>query len=132
MAIRGDDDYLGPGDDRSMLIARARSWADAIVANDTERIASFMIEDWVIISGSGISCREKFLSAVRAGALTHSAVEAVDEPRAKVYQDAAVLTMRATNTAHYGGERFEEDEWTTDVFLRRDGQWMSALSTKDL
>ncbi len=42
MAIRGDDDYLGPGDDRSMLIARARSWADAIVANDTERIASFI------------------------------------------------------------------------------------------
>ncbi len=27
MAIRGDDDYFGPGDDRSMLIARARSWA---------------------------------------------------------------------------------------------------------
>jgi hypothetical protein len=33
MAIRSDDDYLGPGDDRSMPIARARSWTDAIVAN---------------------------------------------------------------------------------------------------
>lgn len=70
----------------------------------------------------------KFLSAVPAGALTHSAMEAVDEPRAKAHQDTAVLTTRATNAAHYGGERFDADEWTTDVFLRRDGQWMCALT----
>lgn len=113
-----------PADDRALLIARARSWADAIVANDAERIAMFMTEDWVIVSGSGISPREDFLSAVRTGALTHSTMEAVDEPRVKVYEDTAVATMRATNTAHYAGERFDADEWTTDVFLRRDGQWM--------
>jgi hypothetical protein len=33
-----------------------------------------------------------------------------------------------TNTAHHLGRRFEADEWTTDVFVRRDGRWVCVLS----
>lgn len=37
------------------LLAVAAAWAQAIVANDTARIASFVTEDWVLVSGAGIS-----------------------------------------------------------------------------
>ncbi|MFI6008899.1 nuclear transport factor 2 family protein [Streptomyces sp. NPDC051243] len=122
-APRGPD---GAPHDR--LAALAHDWAAAMVSNDPARIAGFMAEDWVIVSESGISTREQFLAYVESGELTHSAFRLVGEPRIRVYGDSAVLTARVTNTAHYRGERFDADEWTTDVFVRRDDRWLCVLS----
>ncbi|MGI5430444.1 nuclear transport factor 2 family protein [Streptomyces sp. CA-179760] len=105
-----------------------QDWAAAIVANDPGRIAGFMADDWVIVSESGIDPKEKFLSLVESGALTHSAMDLRTRPRVRVHGDTAVVTGRVTNTAHYQGERYDADEWTTDVFVRRDGRWRCVLS----
>ncbi|MFE6917540.1 nuclear transport factor 2 family protein [Streptomyces rubiginosohelvolus] len=135
MAESGEEQTPGPPPDRgaadvdhSRLIAIVDDWAAAIVANDADRIGSFMADEWVIVSESGIADREEFLGYVRSGALTHSAMEAVTPPRVRVYGDTATVTARITNTAHYGGQRFDADEWTTDVFVRRDGHWRCVLS----
>jgi hypothetical protein len=32
------------------------------------------------------------------------------------------------NTAEFGGQTFDADEWTTDVLVRRDGRWLCVLS----
>ncbi len=45
-----------------------------------------------------------------------------------MYGDTAVLTGRVTNTAHYKGQRFDADEWTSDVFVNRNGRWLCVLS----
>ncbi|MEV8433001.1 nuclear transport factor 2 family protein [Streptomyces sp. HUAS 31] len=113
---------------RNVLAARADDWAAAMVSNDPARIADFMDDDWVIVSESGISTRARFLSYVESGDLTHSAFRIVGEPRVRVYGESAVVTARVTNTAHYKGERFDADEWTTDVFVRRDDRWLCVLS----
>lgn len=110
------------------LVAIVDEWAQAIVSNDAERIAGFTTDDWVIVSESGMSSKEGFLSFVESGELTHSAMARLGEARVRVHGDTAVLTTRMTNTAHYGGRRFDADEWTTDVFVRRDGRWLCALS----
>ncbi|KUM80340.1 nuclear transport factor 2 family protein [Streptomyces curacoi] len=110
------------------LTAAAHGWAAAMVSNDAVRIAEFMADDWVIVSESGISTREQFLALVESGDLTHSAFDLVGEPRVRVYGDSAVVTARVTNTAHYRGERFDADEWTTDVFVRRNDRWLCVLS----
>ena len=52
----------------------------------------------------------------------------VSTPRIEVYGDTAVMTVRVTNSGHYRGQPFSADEWTSDVFLRRDGRWLCALS----
>lgn len=49
-------------------------------------------------------------------------------PRGRVYGDTALVTGRVTNTAHFRGERYDADEWTTDVFVKRDGRWLCVLS----
>ncbi|MEU1253574.1 nuclear transport factor 2 family protein [Streptomyces chartreusis] len=113
---------------RNVLAARADDWAAAMVSNDPARIADFMDDDWVIVSESGISTRAQFLSYVESGDLTHSAFRIVGEPRVRVHGESAVVTARVTNTAHYKGERFDADEWTTDVFVRRDDRWLCVLS----
>lgn len=63
-----------------------------------------------------------------SGELTHSAMDRAGEARVRVYGDTAVFTARVTNTAHYGGRQFDADEWTTDVFVKRDGRWVCVLS----
>lgn len=105
-----------------------REWAEAIRANDADRIGEYMAEDWVIVSDRGISTREQFLSFVRSGALTHSSFEMTDFARVRVYGDTAVMTVRVVNTAHFGGQQFDADEWTSDVFMKQDGRWLCVLS----
>ena len=110
------------------LRAVAGDWAEAITANDAARIAEFVTEDWVIVSESGISPGTDFLALVASGNLTHSAMEAVGPTRVRLLGDTAILTARITNTAHYRGRRFDADEWTTDVFVRRNGRWLCVLT----
>jgi ketosteroid isomerase-like protein len=119
----------GPGEAvHAELVAIAEDWAAAIVSNDAGRIAAFMADDWVIVSESGISPKEHFLSVVESGQLSHSAMDRVGETRVRVYGDTAIMTGRVTNTAHHRGRRFDADEWTTDVFVRRDDRWLCVLS----
>lgn len=103
-------------------------WAEAMVANDADRIGGFMADEWVIVSERGVSGKEHFLSFVRSGQLTHSRFEMIGDARIKIYGDTAVLTGRVVNTAQFGGQEFEADEWTTDVFIKRGGQWLCVLS----
>ena len=115
-------------DEEQELLAIAADWAAAMISNDATRIGSFMDDDWVIVSERGVSSKEHFLSFVESGALTHSAFDMVGEPRVKIYDDTAVITARVTNTAFFGGQRYDADEWTSDVFLRRDARWLCILS----
>ncbi|MFJ4823235.1 nuclear transport factor 2 family protein [Streptomyces bacillaris] len=118
----------GRADDHAHLASVVDAWAAAIVANDADRIAAFMADEWVIVSESGITDRDTFLAFVSSGDLTHSAMRAITPPRIRVHGDTALVTVRITNTAHYGGRRFDADEWTTDAFVRRDGHWKCVLS----
>lgn len=110
------------------LISFGNEWAKAMVANDAASIGSFMADDWVIVSERGISTKEQFLSFVESGALTHSSFEMASDARVQRYGDTAVMTIRVTNIAHFGGQQFDADEWTSDVFVKRDGKWLCVLS----
>ncbi|MFG1783270.1 DUF4440 domain-containing protein [Rhodococcus oryzae] len=46
----------------------------------------------------------------------------------RIYGDTAVFTARVTNTAHYAGQQFDADEWTSDLFVRRGGRWLCVLT----
>lgn len=121
-------DRSAPNAVESELVAVVDAWARAIVSNEADQIAEFMTDDWAIVSESGVSAREQFLAFVSSGQLTHTAMDRVGDARVRVHGDVAMLTSRQTNTAHYGGNRFDADEWVTDVFIRRDDRWLCALS----
>ncbi|HQU91949.1 MAG TPA: nuclear transport factor 2 family protein [Pyrinomonadaceae bacterium] len=110
------------------LLKLGEDWAAAMVTNDADRIGSFMADDWVIVSERGIAAKEDFLAFVRSGQLTHSMFEMRSRARIKLYADTAVLSARIVNTTHFSGQQFDADEWTTDVFVRRDGKWLCILS----
>ncbi|MEV6476107.1 nuclear transport factor 2 family protein [Streptomyces sp. NPDC051657] len=113
---------------RARLVALVEEWSAAIVSNDVPRISAFMADEWVIVSESGITDRDAFLGYVASGDLTHSAMRTISPARVRVHRDTATVTARMTNTAHYGGRRFDADEWVTDVFVRRERRWLCVLT----
>ncbi|MHC1557368.1 nuclear transport factor 2 family protein [Actinomycetospora sp. C-140] len=114
--------------DEDEIVALTDAWSEAIVSDDADRIAEYMDDDWVIVSWSGITTRDDFLSFVRSGALGHTRMEGVGERRVRVHGDTALLSVRVLSTAQYGGADIDADEWTTDVFVRRDGRWRCTLT----
>lgn len=110
------------------LLAVHDQWQTAIVANDADRIGSFMSDEWVMVSANGITTAAHFLDLVRSGTLTHSAMDRVGDPRIRYHGEVALLTTRATNIAHYQGVRIDADEWTTNAFVHTDGQWRCLLT----
>jgi ketosteroid isomerase-like protein len=110
------------------LLAVLDEWQVAIVANDADRIGTYMADEWIMVSENGMTTAEQFLAFVRSGDLTHSAMERVGEPRIRYHGELALLTTRITNTAHYQGIRFDADEWTTDAFIHVDGRWRCLLT----
>jgi ketosteroid isomerase-like protein len=114
--------------DADRLRSIAADWAEAIVSNDAARMREFVTDDWVIVSESGVSPGSDLLRLVDAGELTHSAMAVVGESRVRLLGDTAVFTARITNVAHYLGQRFDADEWTTDVYVRRGDRWLCALT----
>jgi ketosteroid isomerase-like protein len=103
-------------------------WADAIVANDAERIGAFAEPDWVLVGPEGgPGQRERFLALVASGDLTHSAMT-FDVLDVRVYGEVAVVLSHSTNQGSWQGTPFGADEWVTDVFVRRSGGWRCAIS----
>lgn len=110
------------------LLAVLDEWQVAIVANDADRIGSFMADEWVMVSENGVTTAERFLALVRSGDLTHSAMERVGDARIRYYGEVVLLSTRITNTAHFQGIRFDADEWTTDAFTHSGGRWRCLLT----
>ncbi|HTH37065.1 MAG TPA: nuclear transport factor 2 family protein [Pyrinomonadaceae bacterium] len=115
-------------DDARDILDVSEKWAGAIVANDAEAIGGFMASDWIMVSNLGICDKPKFLSFVESGDLTHASMDTADLGRIKVYGDFAVTASRVTNTALYRGQTFVQNEWTSDVFRKIDGERKCVLT----
>ncbi|WP_280397581.1 nuclear transport factor 2 family protein [Nocardia carnea] len=99
-----------------------RDWDTALAANDTERIAHFATAEWTFVSPEGPYPGSAFLAVVSSGAVIHHTMTSKISS-VRVLGDTAVVVARVVNTGTYEGQPFENDEWTSDVFVRRDGRW---------
>lgn len=106
------------------LILFGQQWDEAMIGNNAEEIAKFMSGDWVIVgTDGGITPKDVFLQWISSGDLTHNRMDS-DETRIKVYGDSAVVTSRGTSAGHYKGNPFQFYEWSTSVFIRKEGRWI--------
>ena len=103
-------------------------WADAIVANDPTRIASFAAPDWIIVTPEGGPGHlERFLGFVASGDLVHDAMtfEMLD---VRTFGDCAVVIAHGTNGGTWQGQPFTANEWVTEVFVRSSDGWRCIVS----
>jgi ketosteroid isomerase-like protein len=113
--------------DRAELAKLLKAWSAAIVANDATAIDAFVEPEWALVGQTGLFSREQFLASVAAGELTHETMSH-DVHRVHNYGDVAVVVTRVVNNGSFGGRAFESDEWSTDVFVRRDRRWRCVLT----
>ncbi len=102
-------------------------WNVGLIANDAERIAEFATPDWAFITQDGVMPGHQFLESVANGTVSH---ESMSSELISVVEvgDVAVVVARVINSGFFQGERFENDEWTSDVFIRQDGRWRCELT----
>jgi len=110
-----------------ILEALSAAWEQAMISNDADAIGRFMADDWVIVSERGATKKADFLAVVASGDLTHETFKG-EIISVRQYGEAAVLTGRVKNSGHYQGQPFSSDEYTTDVFVKRNGKWLCVHS----
>jgi ketosteroid isomerase-like protein len=110
------------------LLKVEKGFVDAIAKNDLEAIERFVTDDWIIINADGgIIDRERFLGVIKSGALTHEIMES-EGIRVRVYGDSAVVSALTRSKGKFMGQEFTTHERSTDVFVKRDGQWRCVLT----
>ena len=112
------------------LLAVSAAWDAALVDNDAGAVASFMADEWVFVSPSGITPKAELIEWIAMGRLAHHAMEPIGPQRVAIHGDMAILTARKASSGTWDGASYTADEWTSEVFLRRDGRWTCVLSHK--
>ena len=110
-----------------VLMQLERDWDKAIEANDVNEMSRYMDDSWVIVGSDGISSKEKFLDLVRSGDLQHNKMD-FEDLRVEIYDNTAVITSKGTSAGTYKGMPFSNYEWTTSVFLKKNGNWLCVLT----
>jgi ketosteroid isomerase-like protein len=104
------------------ILALAKQFEQAVVANDAGAVERFLAEDWVIVDPDGkLIDKARFLSVIRSGDLSK-------DSRVRIYEDTAVVTSRTTTKGKYKGQAFTTQERATDVFVKRNGHWSCVFS----
>ncbi|HWH90618.1 MAG TPA: nuclear transport factor 2 family protein [Candidatus Binatia bacterium] len=110
------------------LLKLEKQFAAAISKNDPEAIERLVTDDWIIINADGgIIDRERFFEVIKSGTLTHETMES-DDMRVRVYGDSAVVSALTRSKGKFMGQEFTTQERSTDVFVKRDGQWRCVLT----
>jgi len=109
------------------LLQFGRDWDEAIAANDVERMSSYMDESWVIVGSGGITSKENFLASVRNGDLHHTKMD-FEDVRVEVYGDTGIVTSKGVSAGNYKGHFFSSNEWTTSVYINKNGRWTCVLT----
>ena len=110
------------------LASFVHRWADAIVANDVERMSRFVTNDWVLIDVGGQVTAEAFHRVVSDGVLRHDTMAHEITGIRRLGADVAIITTHCTNTGSFHGRPISADEWTTDIVVRTSHGWSCVLT----
>ena len=110
------------------LIRFSKDWDNAMIRNDPNEIGKFMSDDWVIVgTDGGITPKTSFIGSIQSGDLFHTQMDS-DDFRVRIYENTGVLTSRGTSSGTYKGQPFSFFEWSTSVFLWKEGTWRCVLT----
>lgn len=110
------------------LLQFEHDFQQAIMQNNADAIGHFIADDWIIVDADGgIIDKAGFLAVVKSGALTHETMK-LEDPRVRVYGNAAVVTGRAISAGKYMQTNFTTLERSTDMFIKVGDRWVCVLT----
>ena len=105
------------------LITLMNDWMNAEVKADMAFLDRFIAEDCVITDPAGaVWTKAQFLAGLKSG---EGAVISyvLDNMKARVYGDAAVVTGRMTSKQTFKGQDISGSYQCTDTLIKKEGRW---------
>jgi len=104
------------------LIKLVNDWMNAEVKADLAFIDRILAEDWEVTDPAGaVWTKAQFLAGRKSGeGVVISFV--LDNVKARVYGDAAVVTGRMTSQQAFKGQDISGQYQCTDTFIKKDGR----------
>jgi len=111
------------GTEEQELLKLMNDWMNAEVKADMAFLDRFIAEDCVITDPVGaVWTKAQFLGGLKSGegaVLTFM----LDNMKARIYGDAAVVNGRMTATQRFQGKDISGQYQCTDMFIKKAGQW---------
>lgn len=100
-----------------------------LVSADIAQARQFHAPDFQLITPIGVALsRDEYLSAIASGQISYLTWEPADIA-VRLYDSGAVIRYRAQLEVTFSGHKVPlSDYWHTDLYERRDGQWMIVWS----
>ena len=114
----------------SEVLAISAAWDAALVRNDAEAVAAYMIDDWAYIGPAGATPKADIIGWIASGQLAHHTMETIGAARVAAHGDSVIVTARKQSSGSWAGASYTADEWISEVFVRTDSGWLCILSHK--
>ena len=105
------------------LLNLMQDWMNAEVKADMAFLDRFITEEWVITDPAGaVWTKAQFLAGLKSG---EGAVTSfvLDNMKARIYGDAAVVNGRMTAKQTFKGQDISGQYQCTDMFIKKAGRW---------
>ena len=100
-------------------------WVTAIVKKDTATLNRLLADDFSGTTDDQIYSKADAIEDVKSG--THESLE-LDNIKVRLFGETAVSTMGQTEKSRHGGSDFSGHYLFTDVWTKRNGQWIAVAS----
>ena len=121
------------GADEATLVELQQVLARAWVAGDRQTIEEIISPDWTSTGPDGRTAGRATVFADVFETRVHRIVRLeVDDVRARVFGNAAVVTGRTHGVGEYAGAAYDVVIRFTDTFIHRDGRWQAMASHASL
>lgn len=119
--------------DEAILVEMQDVLAKAWVDRDRATIERMIAPDWISTGpdGSATDRATALAQVFETGVHTIHRVE-IDDVRARVFGEAAVVTGRTHGVGEFEGTPYDVVIRFTDTFVRRDGRWQAVASHASL
>ncbi len=110
------------------LLNLVHEWMNAEVKGDLVFLDRFIAEEWVVTDPAGaVWTKEQFLAGLKSGEGVVVSFE-LDNMKARVYGDAAVVTGRMTAKQKFRGQDISGQYQCTDVLIKKAGRWQCVAT----
>lgn len=115
--------------DADLLRETERARLRALVSADIAQARQFHAPDFQLITPIGVALsRDEYLGAIASGQISYLTWEPADIA-VRLYDSGAVIRYRAQLEVIFRGHKVPlSDYWHTDLYERRDGEWVIVWS----
>jgi ketosteroid isomerase-like protein len=126
--------HAARADDEKAVAALDTQYQAAVKANDAETMDRILLDDFVLVIGSGATyTKADLLKSARARDVIYEHQE--EEPgtqKVRVWGDTAVVTAKLWLKGTSEGKAFERKLWFSDTYVRTPTGWRYAFGQASL